>query len=104
MQHALTTIQKTDPQRFARAAAGLADGTLTVEVIAQDHHEIRALVTNGYGKDYTAVITTHDALCGCKDWLYRGRKVGPCKHLTALAVYAIQHPHEGAVPGMALAA
>ncbi len=95
MQHLTNTIATTDKERLARAASGLADGSITLTIIHQDASEVRALVMNGDGKEYTAVITTHDSLCGCKDWLYRGRKVGPCKHLAALALYAIQHPDEG---------
>ena len=95
MQHLTTTLAKTDKDRLARAATGLADGSISVMLVAQDASEVRALVTNGDGIEYSAVITAHDSLCGCKDWLYRGRKVGPCKHLAALALYAIKHSDEG---------
>ncbi len=95
MQHLTNTIATTDAQRLSRAAQSLADGSITVTIIHQDAGEVRALVVNGDGIEYTAIITTHDSLCGCKDWLYRGRKVGPCKHLAALALYAIKYPDEG---------
>ena len=95
MHHLLTTLHKADPQRLAKAAQGLADGTLTVTIVHQDSREVRALVVNGDGIEYTAIMTAHDTLCGCKDWLYRGRTVGPCKHLAALALFAIQHPEAG---------
>ena len=35
MQHILTTLHKADPHRVARAAAGLADGSILVNVIHQ---------------------------------------------------------------------
>ena len=95
MQHIINTLIKTDKERLARAASGLADGSINVTLVHQDASEVRALVTNGDGIEYSAVITAHDSLCGCKDWLYRGRKVGACKHLAALALYAIKHPDEG---------
>jgi hypothetical protein len=44
MQHILTTLHKADPHRVARAAAGLADGSILVNVIHQDETEARALV------------------------------------------------------------
>ena len=96
MQHLLTTLHKADPQRLARAAAGLADGSISVQVIHQGGTEARALVTNGDGKDYTAAISAHETFCSCKDWIYRKDTInGVCKHLVALALHAIKHPDEG---------
>ncbi len=47
MEYTLRTIQKADKDRLARAATGLADGSITVKLIHQDSHEARALVRNG---------------------------------------------------------
>ena len=93
MQHLTNALAKTDKDRLARAASGLADGSVTI--LHQDASEVRALVVNGDNKEYTAVITAHALLYSCRDWLYRSHKVGPCKHLAALALYTIKHPTEG---------
>ena len=98
MQHLLTTLQKADPQRLARAAAGLADGSISVKVIHQDETEARALVTNGDGKDYTVAISEHDTFCSCKDWIYRKDTINSvCKHLVALALHCTGFPMSGIV-------
>lgn len=73
MQHVLTTLHKADAQRLACAAAGLADGSISVQVIHQDGTEARALVTNGDGKDYTVAISAHDTFCSCE-----GTEKGRC--------------------------
>ena len=44
MEYILRTVQKADKDRLARAATGLADGSITVKLIHQDSHEARALV------------------------------------------------------------
>ncbi len=95
MQHLTNTLAKIDQERLARAATGLADGSINVSIVHQDVGEVRALVVNGDSKEYTAVLTAQGNLCSCKDWLYRSHTVGPCKHLAALALYAIKHPSEG---------
>ena len=95
MQHLINTIAKTDTDRLARAATGLADGSINLTIVHQDAGEVRALVMNGDSKEYTAVITAYALLCSCRDFLYRSHTVGPCKHLAALALYAIKHPAEG---------
>lgn len=98
MQFVLTILQKADPDRLARAATGLADGSIRVQVIHQDGTEARALVTNGDDTDYTVAISAHDTFCSCKDWIYRKDTInGVCKHLVALALHCIRFPEEGAV-------
>ena len=96
MQHLLTTLQKADAQRLARAAVGLADESILVNIIHQDETEARALVTNGDGKDYTVAISEHDTFCSCKDWIYRKDKInGVCKHIVSLTLAAIRCPEAG---------
>lgn len=97
MQYLLTTLQKADTHRLARAAAGLADGSIRVQVIHRDGAEARAFVTNGDGRDYTVAISAHDTFCSCKDWIYRKDTInGVCKHLVALALHCIRSPEKGA--------
>ena len=102
MQHLLTTLQKADPQRLSRAAYGLARATegggdaITVKILHQDAEEVLALVVNGDNQDYTVSIASQTAYCACKDWRYRKEQIhGVCKHIAAVALYAIKHPDEG---------
>lgn len=92
MDHLTNTIAQADPTRLAKAAQGLADNTLTVAVVFQADDEVRAIVKNGDDTPYTTIITEGTSLCACKDFLYRSHTVGPCKHIAALALFAIQNP------------
>lgn len=95
----LTTLQKADPKRLAKAATGLADGSLSVALAYQDMEEVRALVVNEEQKEYTVVVDSHRAFCSCLDALYRIGKTGKdgkalyaCYHALAVALFALQHP------------
>ena len=57
MQTALSTIQKVDPTRLARAAEGLASNAYTITVAHQDEREIRGLVANGEGGEYGVILS-----------------------------------------------
>ena len=92
MEHLTNAIKRVESGRLAKAAQGLADHTLTVAVVFQADDEVRAIVKNGDNVPYTAIITGENSLCACKDFLYRSHTVGPCKHIAALALFAIQNP------------
>ena len=83
----LSTVQQVSLERLQRAVDGLADGSITVQLTRQREGDIRALVTNGEGKEYGVTLTETLTACSCRDSLYRG---GICKHATAVVLYALR--------------
>ena len=83
----LSTVQQVSLERLQRAVSDLADGSLTVHLTRQNERELRALVTNGDGKEYGVTLMDTLVTCSCKDALYRG---GICKHATAVAVHVLR--------------
>jgi predicted nucleic acid-binding Zn finger protein len=79
------------PERLKRAVDGLCDGTLTCTLASADETEIRGFVRNGDSKEYGVVISAAQTFCSCKDAMYRK---GICKHVVALALYAIRNPRQ----------
>ena len=83
----LSTVQQVSLERLQRAVCGLVDGSITVTLTKQREGDIRALVTNGDGKEYGVTITETLTACSCRDALYRG---GICKHAAAVALHALR--------------
>src|SRR5258705_6139768 len=83
----LSAMQQVSLDRLQRAVCGLADGSITVQLTRHSERELRALVTNGDGKEYGVTLTETLTACSCRDALYRG---GICKHATAVALYALR--------------
>lgn len=82
-----TLLRKGDPVRSVRAterpvlSAKMTEGLLTGVVTgAKKRHQCR--ITLGPRRGFA---------CTCPDFTFRGRKVGPCKHVLALAELGIQH-------------
>lgn len=93
MQHLLTILNKAEPQRLAKAAAGLADACLTVKLVYHDQDGIRATVQHGR-EEYRVMLNAEASFCSCKDSFYRcGLSDQPayCKHRLAVALYALGH-------------
>ena len=53
--------------------------------------DLRAIVTNGDGKEYGVTLTESLTTCSCKDALYRG---GVCKHVVAVALHVLRTPEQ----------
>ena len=83
----LSTLQQVSLERLHYAVGGLADGSITVHLTRHSESELRALVTNGDGKDYGVTITETLTTCSCRDSLYRGVV---CKHAVATALQVLR--------------
>jgi hypothetical protein len=93
MQHLLTILNKAEPQRLAKAAAGLVDRCLTVKLVYHGQDGIRAVVKHGE-QEYRVMVNAEASFCSCPDAFYRcGLSDQPiyCKHRLATALYTLGH-------------
>jgi uncharacterized Zn finger protein len=79
----LAVLQQANPERFHKAAASLADGSLAVTITSQSETAIQATARNGSGKEYRLSLNAAGTACSCADALFRHSL---CKHGLALAL------------------
>ena len=88
----LEKVAQADQERTLRAIQGLTSGTCQVTLTAQSEQEVSGTVMNGNSKAYSVTVGSDGFYaCSCPDFAHRK---AICKHMVALALYAIQNPQE----------
>src|SRR5262245_19730275 len=86
----LSILQQVAPERFQKAVAGLADGSLAVTITRQTDMAIYGLAKNSKGQEYNLSLAASGASCSCPDALFRH---SVCKHGVALALAVLRLPN-----------